>query len=200
MFPLTLANTLTMIRILAVPVVVVALLDQTENGDALAAAVFALAALTDGLDGYFARSRDAVTTFGKLMDPIADKLLIAAALVALVSLDRLAAWVAMVIIAREFAVTALRGIAAERGVVIAASWLGKLKTALQIAAVFALIATNPAPGWVDALVYVAVAATVISGLDYFFGLRRRLVPRATPGSSGDGADAPRSPARDAGPR
>ena len=173
-FPLNLPNLLTMLRILAVPVIVVALLDETPNGDTLAAAVFALAAVTDGLDGYIARSRGAITTFGKLMDPLADKLLVTAALVALVSLDRLAAWVAMVIIAREFAVTGLRVIAAERGVIIAASWLGKVKTVLQIAAVIALIATNPAPWWVDGLVYAAVAATVISGVDYFFGLRRRL--------------------------
>ena len=177
MFPLNLPNFLTLLRILAVPVVVVALLGETPNGDALAAGVFALAALTDGLDGYIARSRDAVTTFGKLMDPVADKLLIAAALVSLVSLDRLAAWVAMVIIAREFAVTVMRVIAAERGIVIAASWLGKAKTVLQIAAVFALIAANPAPAWVDALVYAAVAVTVVSGADYFFGLRRRLEER-----------------------
>ena len=87
------------------PVLVVALLDETPNGDLLAAVVFAVASLTDAVDGYLARSRGAVTTFGKLMDPIADKLLIIAALVALVSLDRVAAWVAMVIIAREFAVT-----------------------------------------------------------------------------------------------
>lgn len=178
MFPLNLPNALTLLRILAVPVVVVALLGETPNGDALAAAVFALAALTDGLDGYFARSRDAVTTFGKLMDPIADKLLIAAALVSLVSLHRLAPWVAMVIIAREFAVTVMRAVAAERGVVIAASRLGKLKTVLQIAAVFALIAANPAPAWVDVLLYLAVAATVISGADYFFGLRKRIEEEA----------------------
>jgi CDP-diacylglycerol--glycerol-3-phosphate 3-phosphatidyltransferase len=174
MFPLNLPNVLTMLRILAVPVIVVALLGETPNGDALAAGVFALAALTDGLDGYFARSRDAVTTFGKLMDPLADKLLIVAALVSLVSLDRLDAWVAMVIIARELAVTGLRAVAAERGIVIAASPLGKIKTILQVAAVFALIAANPAPAWVDVLVYVAVAMTVISGFDYFFGLRRRI--------------------------
>jgi CDP-diacylglycerol---glycerol-3-phosphate 3-phosphatidyltransferase len=173
-FPLNLPNALTLLRILAVPVVVVALLGETPNGDELAAAVFALAALTDGLDGYFARSRDAVTTFGKLMDPLADKLLIVAALISLVSLNRLQAWVAMVIIAREIAVTGLRAIAAERGVVIAASWMGKLKTVLQIAAVIALIATNPAPAWVDVLVYLAVAVTLISGADYFLGLRRRL--------------------------
>ena len=105
MFPLNVPNVLTVLRIVAVPVVVVALLDETPTGDVIAAAVFALAALTDGLDGYIARRREQITTFGKLMDPLADKLLITAALVSLVSLDRLAAWVAMVIIAREFAVT-----------------------------------------------------------------------------------------------
>jgi CDP-diacylglycerol--glycerol-3-phosphate 3-phosphatidyltransferase len=174
MLPLNLPNVLTLLRVLAVPVIVVALLDETPNGDALAAGVFALAALTDGLDGYIARRRRDVTTFGKLMDPLADKVLIIAALVSLVSLGRLAAWVAMVIIARELAVTGLRAVAAEQGVVIAASWLGKVKTALQVAAVFALIIWNPAPLAVDVLVYVAVAATVISGADYFFGLRRRI--------------------------
>src|SRR3954449_10642199 len=174
MFPLNVPNVLTLLRIVAVPVLVVVLLGAFPGGDAVAAAVFALAAISDGLDGYIARSRGSVTTFGKLMDPLADKLLVTAALVALVSLDRLAAWVAMVIIAREFAVTGLRAIAAERGIVISASWLGKVKTVLQIAAVIALIATNPAPWWVDGLVYLAVAATVISGADYFFGLRRRI--------------------------
>src|SRR6201996_4492609 len=162
-----------MLRILAVPVVVAALLVATPGGDVFAAAVFALASLTDGLDGYIARSRNSVTTFGKLMDPLADQLLIGRPLVSLGSLGRPAAWVAMVIIAREVAVTILRTLAAERGLVIAASWLGKAKTVLQIAAVIALIAADPAPAWVDVLVYVAVAATVVSGADYFFGLRRR---------------------------
>ncbi len=97
-----------------------------------------------------------------------------AALVSLVSLGRLAAWVAMVIIARELAVTGLRAVAVEQGVVISASWLGKLKTMLQVAAVFALIIWNPSPTWVDVLVYLAVVVTVISGADYFFGLRRRV--------------------------
>src|SRR3954466_10962678 len=143
MVPLNLPNVLTMLRILAVPVIIVALLDETPNGDALAAGVFALAALTDGLDGYFARSRGSITTFGKLMDPLADKLLVTAALIALVSLDRLAAWIATVIIAREFAVTGLRLVAAEQGVVIQASWLGKLKTSLQVAAIICLIAFDP---------------------------------------------------------
>ena len=172
MFPLNLPNFLTVSRILAVPVIVVVLLDETPNGDTLAAALFALAAATDGLDGYFARSRDAVTTFGKLMDPLADKLLIVAALISLVSLNRLAAWVAMVIIAREMAVTGLRALAAERGIVLAASPLGKAKTVLQIGAVVALIAVNPSPWWTDALVYAAVAVTLVSGAQYFFGLRK----------------------------
>ena len=88
---------------------------RRPDGDVIAAIVFALAALTDGLDGYIARRRQQVTTFGKLMDPLADKLLVIAALISLVSLDRLAAWVAMVIIARELAVTGLRSVAAERG-------------------------------------------------------------------------------------
>jgi CDP-diacylglycerol--glycerol-3-phosphate 3-phosphatidyltransferase len=174
MFPLNVPNVLTLLRILAVPVIVVALLGETPNGDALAAGVFALAALTDGLDGYIARRRQDVTTFGKLVDPLADKLLIVAALVSLVSLGRLAAWVAMVIIARELAVTVLRAVAVEQGVVISASWLGKLKTMLQVAAVFALIIWNPSPAWVDVLVYLALVVTVISGADYFFGLRRRV--------------------------
>ena len=135
MVPLNIPNLLTVVRILLVPVVVVALLAETPNADMLAAIVFAFAAFTDGLDGYIARSSGSITTFGKLMDPIADKLLVTAALVALVSLDRLQAWVAMVIIAREFAVTGLRGLAAEQGVVIQASWLGKVKTTLQIATI-----------------------------------------------------------------
>jgi CDP-diacylglycerol--glycerol-3-phosphate 3-phosphatidyltransferase len=176
-FPLNLPNALTVLRILLVPVVVVALLDETPNGDAIAAGVFALAALTDTLDGYIARQRGAVTTFGKLMDPIADKLLVAASLIALVSLNRLAAWIAMVIIAREFAVTGLRLVAAEQGVVIQASWLGKAKTILQVAAIICLIAVDPAPLGVNLLVYAAVAVTVISGIDYFFGFRRMVASR-----------------------
>jgi CDP-diacylglycerol--glycerol-3-phosphate 3-phosphatidyltransferase len=172
--PLNLPNALTVLRILAVPVLVVALVDETPNGDTIAAIVFALAAFTDGLDGYIARRREQVTTFGKLMDPLADKLLIVAALVSLVSLNRIAAWVAMVIIARELAVTGLRALAADRGVVIAASWIGKLKTLLQVVAIFALILLDPIPVWADVLLYVAVAVTVISGADYFFGVHQWL--------------------------
>jgi len=170
MVPPNLPNVLTVLRILLVPVLVVALLEETAGGDVLAALVFALASATDWVDGYLARSRGAVTTFGKLMDPIADKLLVTAALVALVSLDRLAAWVAMVIIAREVAVTVAR---AQASTVVAAAGWGKLKTVVQVAAIFFLIALDPAPAWVDGLVYVAVAVTVLSGIDFFFGLRQR---------------------------
>lgn len=175
MFPLNLPNALTVVRILLVPVLVVALLEETPNGSAVAAIVFAAAALTDGLDGWIARSRGSVTTFGKVMDPVADKLLIAAALISLVSLDKLAAWVAMVIIAREFAVSGLRIYAGAQGVVIPASQLGRLKTAIQVAAVLALIAASDhTAAWVQALVYAMVAATIVSGVDYFLGVRRRV--------------------------
>jgi CDP-diacylglycerol--glycerol-3-phosphate 3-phosphatidyltransferase len=174
-FEPNLPNVLTMLRILLVPVLVVALLDETANGDLLAAIVFGIASLTDAMDGYLARTRNAITTFGKLMDPIADKLLVIAALVALVSLHRLPAWVAMVIIARELTVTVTRMQANQQGVVIAASWWGKAKTIVQVTAIFFLIATgDPSPGWVDGLVYGAVAITIVSGVDYFFGLRRVL--------------------------
>lgn len=175
MFSLNLPNFLTLLRILLVPVLVVALLAETANGDLFAAVVFALASATDAVDGYLARSRNAITTFGKLMDPIADKLLIIAALVALVSLHRLAPWVVMVIIARELTVTITRMQAQQMGVVIAANWWGKCKTIVQVAAIFCVIAMGqPTPAWVDGLVYGAVAITIVSGIDYFFGLRRVL--------------------------
>jgi CDP-diacylglycerol--glycerol-3-phosphate 3-phosphatidyltransferase len=174
-FPLNLPNVLTLIRILLVPVLVVALLDATPGGSWLAATVFAVAAVTDGVDGYLARSRMSITNFGKVMDPIADKLLIAAALISLVSLNRLAGWVAMVIIAREFAVSGLRVAAGQQGVVIPASRLGKVKTIVQVAAVFALIAVNDTGDWwVQTLVYLTVAVTLASGADYFLNFRRRI--------------------------
>jgi CDP-diacylglycerol--glycerol-3-phosphate 3-phosphatidyltransferase len=174
-FPLNLPNALTLVRILLVPVLVVALTVETPGGSAIAAGVFALAALTDGLDGYIARSRQAVTNFGKIMDPVADKLMIAAALLSLVSLDRVDAWVAMVVIAREFAVSGLRIAAGQQGVVIPASGLGKIKTIVQVVAVLALIAaSDPDAAWVQVLVYAMVVMTVVSGADYFLNFRRRL--------------------------
>jgi len=190
MVPLNVPNVLTVVRILLVPVLVVALLEKTSGGDLLAAVVFAVASLTDAIDGYLARSRNWVTTFGKLMDPIADKLLIVAALVALVSLGRLEAWVAMVIISREFAVTALRlATGAQQGIVISASSFGKLKTATQVVMVLALIAFDDRSAWITALIYVTVVITVLSGADYFFGLRRRLTEKGAAGAqAGAGTD------------
>ncbi len=196
MVPLNVPNVLTVVRILLVPVLVVALLEKTGSGDLLAAIVFAIASLTDAIDGYLARARNSVTNFGKLMDPIADKLLIIAALVVLVSVGRLQAWVAMVIIAREFAVTVLRAsVGAQQGIVIPASQLGKLKTASQVVMVICLIAIRARPVVVDVIVYATVVITVLSGADYFFGLRRRLAElaaekraaaRAPAGSSASG--------------
>jgi len=191
-FELNLPNILTLLRILLVPVLVVALLDGTSNGYLLAAIVFALASATDAVDGYLARRSNSITTFGKLMDPIADKLLIIAALVALVSQDRLPGWVAMVIIARELTVTVTRMQATQHGVVIAANWWGKAKTIVQVAAIFCVIAAGESPPeWVDGLVYAAVAITIVSGIDYFFGLRRVL--REAEARQAAGAKEPAGP-------
>ena len=174
-FGLNVPNFLTVLRILLVPVLVVVLLGANKSdGDVLAAIVFGIASFTDAIDGWLARRHEAITTFGKLMDPVADKLLIIAALLSLVSLNRLDAWVAMVIITREFAVTVARMAARGEGVVIAANWWGKTKTAVQVLVIFLLILVNPAPAWLDGLVYAMVAITVFSGIDYFFGMRRLL--------------------------
>ncbi len=175
MFPLNVPNVLTLVRILLVPVLVVALLQTTPHGSTVAAIVFALAAITDGVDGWIARRSRSVTTFGKVMDPIADKLLIAAALISLVSLDRLDAWVAMVIIAREFAVSGLRVAAGQQGAIIPANRLGKVKTVLQVAMVLALIAAqDPHALWVHLLVYATVAVTAASGASYFLNFRKSI--------------------------
>ena len=178
MFDLNLPNVLTLFRILLVPVLVAALLSGLESGDLLAAIVFGIASFTDALDGWIARRNKDESTFGKLMDPLADKLLVTAALVSLVSLDRLATWVAMVIIAREFAVTGLRQLAMEHGKVIPASSWGKIKTVAQIAMVLALIAVDGRPAWVDALIYATVLVTVLSAVDYFFNFRALIRGRA----------------------
>jgi CDP-diacylglycerol--glycerol-3-phosphate 3-phosphatidyltransferase len=182
MFELNAANVLTLVRISLIPVLAALLLSTLSNSDLLAAIVFVIASATDALDGYLARRRQQVTQFGKLMDPLADKLLITAALVSLVALDRLDAWVAMVIIAREFAVTGLRMLALEQGEVVSASVWGKLKTLTQVAMVLALIWVDRPARWVDVLIYVTVAITVLSGVDYFYRLRKLLAPQPAPSS------------------
>ena len=177
--PVNLANGLTIFRILLIPVFMAFLLGieqiPSDIRDAGAVTVFAVAAVTDTLDGYFARSRNAVTVLGQFLDPLADKLLISAALISLVSLDRISAWLAMVIIAREFAVSGLRLVAAAENVVIPASRLGKVKTFSQIVAVVALIL--PPFGYIlDKplswyLIYIAAFLTIVSGVDYFVKAR-----------------------------
>jgi CDP-diacylglycerol---glycerol-3-phosphate 3-phosphatidyltransferase len=178
-------NVLTVVRTLLVPVFVVALLQKTHPGDLIAAVTFGIASATDFVDGYLARRNNIVTTFGKIADPIADKLLIIAALVVLVSLHHLAVWVAVVIIARELAVTGLRAAAGSRGVVISASQFGKLKTVFQIAAVLSLILDH-GQTWVNVVAYITVAITLGSGFDYFRWAATGMAggePAASPSSS-----------------
>ena len=131
---MTTANKVTLSRMMLIPIFVIVLMCNVPYGDYIALAIFALASLTDGIDGYIARKYNQVTDFGKFLDPLADKLLIATALICFVELQRMPAWMAVVIIAREFIVTGLRSIAASKGIVIAAIMTGKIKTCIQIAA------------------------------------------------------------------
>lgn len=185
---MNLANKLTIVRIFLVPIFLIFITAQDiPYGTIIATVIFIIAALTDKLDGYIARSRNQITKFGKFMDPLADKLLVTAALISLVEYQIVPAWAAIVIIAREFAVTGLRTIAASDGNVIAASYWGKLKTVIQIIAIILLllkvnIASQPELtdkvynsnllkgffNWApEIFLYLAVIITIISGLDYF---------------------------------
>ncbi|QBD84848.1 CDP-diacylglycerol--glycerol-3-phosphate 3-phosphatidyltransferase [Clostridium tetani] len=176
---MNLANKLTIIRIFLVPVFLIFIaINDIPYGKTIATAIFIIAALTDKLDGYIARSRNQITRFGKFMDPLADKLLVTAALISLVELQVISTWVAMIIIAREFAVTGLRAVAASEGIVIAASPLGKAKTVTQIIAIIiALINLNNInilsipSNYISTLTTItmgaAVIITIISGVDYF---------------------------------
>ncbi|HWI40068.1 MAG TPA: CDP-diacylglycerol--glycerol-3-phosphate 3-phosphatidyltransferase [Verrucomicrobiae bacterium] len=132
-------NVLTLLRIAAVPALAALLLSPSRMAGFFAAALFALASITDWLDGYLARRMGIVTTFGKFLDPIADKLIVTAALVMILPFDRAPAWMVLVIISREIIITGLRGIASSEGIVIAASDLGKYKTIFQIVAILGLL-------------------------------------------------------------
>ena len=172
---------LTLTRICFVPLVVVFLISAESIHSLLAAVLFAVAALTDWLDGLTARRRRQETTLGKLLDPVADKLLVAAALVSLVQVGTVGAWIVVLIIGREFAVTGLRGIAAAQGVVIPASDLAKYKTVAQYVAVTLLILERNVPAGLEAdylylsrgMLGVALFLTVFSGVDYFIRFYRR---------------------------
>lgn len=185
---MNLANGITVARILVIPVVMVLLLVRLPYGEYLAAAVFALAAVTDTIDGWVARASDQVTVIGKLLDPLADKLLITSALIGLVAQGQpwaLHPWIATLIISREFAVTGLRMVAVGEGLVIPASIWGKVKTVAQVLAVILWIlrprmATLPGPtglyeGAAWALMGTALVITVVSGVDYFVKARDILV-------------------------
>ena len=189
---MNLPNSLTVTRIFLVPLLVVVLLTKFEGRlilgvpkEFVGAAIFGLASLTDWLDGYLARRRKQVTAFGQVIDPLADKLLISAALISLVQLDLATAWMVAIIIGREFAVTGLRSLAYARGVVIPASPLGKIKMVAEVVAILALILSRTdANGEANALyllgqiaLWVVVAAALISAADYFRRFNEVLSPR-----------------------
>lgn len=174
---MNLANKLTLLRIILVPVFLIFISINKPICIAVATGIFIIAAITDKLDGYIARSRNQITNFGKFMDPLADKLLVTSALVALVQYGVIPAWMVMIIIGREFAVTGLRAIAASEGIVIAASWWGKIKTVIQIIAIIlglvSLIYIQNYLKYITIIaIYCAVLITLISGIDYFVKNRK----------------------------
>jgi CDP-diacylglycerol--glycerol-3-phosphate 3-phosphatidyltransferase len=162
---MNLANKLTIGRIFLVPVFLIFIAAKDiPYGTFIATFIFVLASLTDKLDGYIARSRNQITNFGKFMDPLADKLLVTSALISLVELHVVPGWAAIVIIAREFAVSGLRTIAAAEGKIIAASWWGKIKTVIQIIAIIVLLLQVN----VGTSAYLTKLVTEIEFFKYFF--------------------------------
>jgi CDP-diacylglycerol---glycerol-3-phosphate 3-phosphatidyltransferase len=171
---LTLANQLTLLRLLLVPVIGVSLaLDFTDHYQA-AVVAYAVAAITDSLDGRVARARHQVTELGKFLDPLVDKIMVITVLVILVDRTLLAAWVVVVVFAREFVITGLRSLAAAQGVVLSASPWGKSKTLTQNLMIGLVILAQPYPVLdpvAVVFIYLAVVATVLSGLDYLWRYR-----------------------------
>ena len=178
---MNLPNALTLLRIFLVPVLVVVLLTRAEGGLFLGAGIFGLGVLTDYLDGYFARRRNQVTKLGIILDPLADKLLTAAAFLSLVEMGLVPAWMVMIILGRELAVTGLRNVAAGRGILIGASPLRKGKMVSQVVAIFLLLLSRPFPqlSLVALLsLWVVVGLTLVSGVDYFVRFWRDVVSAA----------------------
>ena len=169
---MNLPNKLSMLRILLIPVFVILALMNAPAAQYAAVGVFVLASITDALDGHIARKNGLVTNFGKFIDPIADKLLVMSALIVLVERGRMPGWVCIVMLAREFAVSGFRLVAAGTGKVIAAGILGKIKTVTQMIAVIALLLTAidgvfaPLGTFADVAMYVSAFMTVWSGADY----------------------------------
>jgi len=169
---LTLPNGLTIIRILAIPIILFLVFDPDPIYRLITTLFFLLVAVTDTLDGYLARRRGMVTTLGQFLDPLADKLLIVAALIALIPARGIPAWMVIVIIGREISVTGLRGIAISQGIVISASTLGKRKTFFEVASIaFLILSGGSSPVILRhvgmGLLWVAMALAVISGVVYF---------------------------------
>jgi CDP-diacylglycerol--glycerol-3-phosphate 3-phosphatidyltransferase len=168
-----------MFRVIAVPIIVILMLFPNRFCTFMAAILFSAAAITDYLDGYIARTRGLVSTLGKIMDPVADKLLVSSAFIMLTALGWVPAWIVCIIIGREIAVTGLRNIIAERGEDVSASNLGKYKTGFQIAAIIPLMIHYPFIGLNPQAIgafflWGALGFTVWSGADYFFKFRRLL--------------------------
>ncbi len=165
---MNLPNKLTVFRVILIPFFVVfLLLDITAYDKWIALAIFIIASLTDFLDGRIARKYNLVTNFGKFMDPLADKLLVCSALICLVELSRIPAWIVILIIAREFIISGFRLIASDNGVVIAASYWGKFKTTFQIVMICLMIADlEPLRIFTQIVMWVALLLTVISLVDY----------------------------------
>jgi CDP-diacylglycerol--glycerol-3-phosphate 3-phosphatidyltransferase len=168
---MNLPNKITVVRIVMIPFFIAALLIDFPYHQPIAATLVVVAALTDSLDGYLARSRNLVTDFGKFMDPLADKLLVCSALICFVQLGSVPAWMVIIIIAREFAITGLRTLAASDGIVIAASKWGKAKTMSQMTAIVIILLNNwPFSIWNipmgTIMMVIATILTLISGIDY----------------------------------
>lgn len=164
-------NQLTLLRILLVPFFMFFLLSGMPNGQMIAFVIFIVASLTDWADGYIARKQNLVTKFGQFMDPLADKLLVTAALVAFVEVGKLASWIVVIIIAREFIISIFRAIAASEGIVIAASKWGKFKTVSQMIMIILILLNNWPFAYIGVpadqiFVWISVAMTLISGYDY----------------------------------
>ena len=171
-----LPNSLTLLRIFIVPILVVVLLTKYSNG--LGLAIFLVAAITDYFDGYFARRMKKVTRLGTLLDPIADKLLMSAAFISLVELGLARAWMVVIIIGREFAVSGLRSIAAQQGVTIAASPLGKTKMISQVIAISLLIISYELGEFrftSELALWLVVLFSLVSGVDYFLKFARSVL-------------------------
>ncbi|MGN1012106.1 MAG: CDP-diacylglycerol--glycerol-3-phosphate 3-phosphatidyltransferase [Clostridia bacterium] len=169
---LNLPNTITLIRIAMIPLIMLFLLLPIPGKYLISAIIFVVAAATDGVDGHIARSRNLVTTLGKFLDPLADKLLILATLICLLALDKAGAVAIILILTRELVITGLRAIAADKGVVIAASYFGKFKTVSQIVAITYILLAGQFTALPEVLgtvlLWIAVIITVLSGADYLY--------------------------------